>query len=215
MTKAGVSRETPLTSEACQPLIAADDATMARLGAYLDLLRTWCRRINLVGGRTLEDPWRRHILDSAQIASHLPEGRPRVFDLGSGAGLPGLIIAILTGAEVHLIESNARKCAFLREAARITGTAVFVHQTRIDSLSIGSADCVVARACAPLPKLLEYADGLLVPGGICLFLKGAAVPTELTASEKLWKMTVSLIESRSDRSGCIVKIEGLQRRGGR
>lgn len=215
MTEAGVSRETSLTSETCQRLIAADDETMVRLGAYLDLLRNWCRRINLVGGRTLEDPWRRHILDSAQIASHLPEGLPRVFDLGSGAGLPGLIIAILTGAEVHLIESNGRKCAFLREAARITATAVCVHQTRIDSLSIGRAPCVVARACAPLPKLLEYAEGLLVPGGTCLFLKGGAVATELTACDKAWKMRVSLIASRSDRSGCIVRIEGLQRRGGR
>lgn len=214
MTGQGVSRETPLAPDACKRLIAADDVTMTRLAAYVDLLRTWCRRINLVGARTLDDPWRRHILDCAQLASHLPGGRPVVVDLGTGAGLPGLIVAILTDAEVHLVESNARKCAFLQEAARITQTQVAVHHDRIETFLLNGVDCVTARACAPLSKLLEYAESFLASDGTCLFLKGAAAEAELTACEKQWKMAVSLIESRSDRSGRIVKIEGLQRCGG-
>src|SRR5918912_3476535 len=113
----------PLTPEGFAELVPVSRETLDRLAAYLDLLRRWQRTINLVGAATLDDPWRRHLLDSAQLLRFLPEGVRRLVDLGSGAGLPGLALAILGVPEVHLIESDRRKAAFLREAARATGAA--------------------------------------------------------------------------------------------
>ena len=105
-----------------------------RLSRYLELLRRWQRAINLVGASTLADPWRRHILDCAQIAPHVPRTAATVLDLGSGAGLPGLVLALLGVPGVQLVESDRRKAQFLREAARATGAAVVVHAARIEQL---------------------------------------------------------------------------------
>ena len=132
---------------------------MARLDAYLELLGQWQKRTNLVGPSTLADPWRRHILDAAQLCEHIPLTARNLADLGSGAGLPGLILAILGVPNVTLVEADRRKAVFLREAARVTGcTAVEIICERIEKLSI-SADVITARALAPLAKLL----GLAVP----------------------------------------------------
>lgn len=182
------------------------------LADYLIMLQKWQGRINLVGPGTMGDPWRRHFLDSAQLVPLLPPGRPRVVDLGSGAGFPGMVLAMLTDARVELIESNRRKCVFLGEVAHATGTPVTIHNQRIESMAGLGADVVVARACAPLDGLLGYAAPILAPSGLCLFLKGRAVDAELTEAERSWKMRVRRIPSRSDGSGTILKIEGLSRR---
>lgn len=185
------------------------------MSAYLTLLRRWQRRINLVGAGTLADPWRRHVLDSAQLAPLLPPDRPRLIDLGSGAGFPGLVLAILTPARVRLVESDARKCAFLLEAARVTGAPVEIINARIESLPPAAYEVVAARALAPLPKLLEYADKHLVTNGSCLFLEGRTWRAELTRAAETWKMRATPIPSWSDPTAVVLKIVDLSRRDDR
>lgn len=183
-----------------------------RLAAYLALLRRWQRTINLVGAASLDDAWRRHLLDSAQLAPLIPPSARRLVDLGSGAGFPGLVIAILTDMSVTLVEADARKCAFLNEAARVAGATVAVRTGRIESIAPEPFDVVTARALAPLPKLLEYAVKWLAPNGICLLLKGRAVAAELTAADEIWKMRRASLPSRSDTDAVILKIDEISRR---
>lgn len=183
--------------------------TLDRLASHLDLLRRWQKRINLVGAATLRDPWRRHMLDSAQLAPLVPAGA-RLADLGSGAGFPGLVLAILRGGPVHLIESDARKAAFLREAVRITGAPAEVHNARAEQLDL-KADIVAARACAPLDRLLGLALPLLAPGGLCLFLKGARVEEEVREARTAWKMALRRHRSRSAPDGVVLEVSRLSR----
>ncbi len=181
------------------------------LERYLDLLRRWQARINLVGAATLEDPWRRHMLDSAQLAPLVPAGA-RVADLGSGAGFPGLVLALLRGGPVDLIESDTRKAVFLREAVRVTGAPAAVHNVRAERLAL-AADAVVARACAPLDRLLGLAAPLLAAGGICLFLKGARAEEELRAARMHWRMTVRRRPSLSAPDGVVLELSDIARAG--
>ncbi len=189
--------------------------TVARLGRHLELLRTWQRRINLVGEGTLGEAWRRHVLDSAQLAPHLPPGGGRIADLGSGAGFPGLVLAIVTGREIDLVESDARKAAFLREAARICAASAVVHNRRSEALPPLQARVVTARALAPLARLVELAAPHLAPEGCCLFLKGRTWEQELTDSCKDWMISTETFPSASDPSGVILKAWGITRRHGR
>ncbi|MBK8173937.1 MAG: 16S rRNA (guanine(527)-N(7))-methyltransferase RsmG [Rhodospirillales bacterium] len=193
-------------------MLSADAQLILRLEAYLALLRRWTQRINLVSAASLVDPWRRHILDSGQLACHLPPDACRIVDLGSGAGLPGIVVAVLTGHPVTLVESDARKCAFLREAVRASEIDADVVCARIEVPPSQRFDVVMARALAPLPRLLPLALPWLDDGGVCLFLKGARVADELTQAKKTWTMRPYLIPSRSDSTGVIIKIEDLARR---
>ncbi len=178
-------------SEFASTMGGVDAAVLDKLDAYLANLEKWQRAINLVGRKTLEDPWRRHILDSAQLAPLLPETAAKIADLGSGAGLPGLVLAIMTGADVHLIESDQRKATFIRETARVTGTVVTIHVARIENVTPLGADVVTARALAPLDRLLPWAHRHLTSGGKSLLLKGAEVDEELTLARKKWRMNLS------------------------
>lgn len=190
---------------------------MARLEIYVALLRKWQPAVNLVSRDSLADVWRRHLLDSAQLAELVPQDRPvTILDLGSGAGFPGLVLAILESEQgrswsVHLVESDQRKAAFLATVIRETGAAAIVHHQRIETLASMTADVVTARALAPLPQLLDYAVPLLKPGGQCLFLKGAGAEDELTAAHKTWNMTVDRVPSRSDRTGVILRLMAISR----
>ncbi len=187
--------------------------TLTRLETYADLLSRWQGPVSLVSRRSLDDLWRRHMLDSAQLWPLLPATTRVVVDLGSGAGFPGLVLAILGVPEVHLIESNARKCAFLREAARLVAAPAVVHRSRIEDLAPFRADAVTARAIAPLPKLLGLAAPFLGPDGVCLFLKGGRVKEELTEAAKLWHMTVERVQSISDPSGTVLRMTVLRTKG--
>jgi len=207
-----VSRETPLSARALQDLCNVSNETIERFRLYLDLLAHWQRKINLVGDATLLDPWRRHILDSAQLAPLIPAGAPRLIDLGSGAGFPGLVLALLTTAQVTLVDANARKCAFLREAARVTGAAVTICPARIESLTCADHDVVTARALAPLSALLPLARQVLAPTGICLLLKGRDHAAELTRARQTWTMHATVLPSRSDPAGAVLRIEELAQR---
>ncbi len=181
--------------------------TLARLARHLKLLGRWQKRINLVGTATLADPWRRHVLDSAQLAPLVPAGA-RLADLGSGAGFPGLVLAIMRGGPVDLIESDARKAAFLTEAVRATGAPAAVHNARAETLTL-KADIVAARACAPLDRLLGLALPLLAPGGVCLFLKGARVEEEIEAARARWRIAVRRHPSLSAPEGVVLELGDL------
>jgi 16S rRNA (guanine527-N7)-methyltransferase len=150
----------------------------------------------------LEDPWRRHILDSAQIA---PLAGTPLVDLGSGAGFPGLVVAILRPElEIHIIESDTRKCAFLREVIRETETKAVIHQGRIESVAAFPCDTVTARALAPLSELLRL-GAAFVPKQF-VFLKGEEAERELTESAKHWRFRVERIPSRSDPRGVVLRL---------
>lgn len=196
--------------------------TLARFERYAALLDKWNRKINLVARGALSDPWRRHFLDSAQLLPLLPpapEGRPRVLvDLGSGAGFPGLVLGALGAGEVHLVEADQKKAAFLREAARETGTEFTLHATRIENMTPFPADVVTARALAPLPKLLSLAERFLWrtqagPPPMALFLKGRQVEQELTDAAQTWHMQTEAFPSRTDPAGRIVRLSRLARKG--
>jgi 16S rRNA (guanine527-N7)-methyltransferase len=203
-------KQQPLSAEAAGDLLALDGETIARLARHLDLVRRWQPRINLVGASTLKDPWRRHVVDSAQLLPLLPPGSPRLADLGSGAGFPGLVLAIAGSARVTLIDADARKCAFLGEAARVTGTPVRIANARIDSLNAELFDIVTARALAPLPRLIALARPLLAAEGALLLLKGRGFASELTAAKQRWKMRIATWPSRTDPEGIVVRIDDIR-----
>lgn len=198
---------------------AVSPAIEARLTRYVELLRQWQAKTNLVAPSTLPVIWTRHIADSLQLLSLGPAARVWV-DLGSGGGFPGVVLACALaeadGAMVHLVERNAKKAAFLREAIRVTGGRGTVHHKDIvdfvDSFD-GRADCVTARALASLNVLLGFAEPLVKRGAKALFLKGQDVESELTEATKYWKIKYSLHSSRTGGQGWIAEIDDIERRG--
>ena len=185
--------------------------TFLRLEAYVALLTKWQSAINLVGRDTLDDVWRRHIQDSAQLAGLIPDNAKTLTDLGSGAGFPGLVLAILRDLDVTLIESSGKKASFLREAARLTGSKATVLSQRIEAVPPVVSDVVSARALAPLDLLLGYAARFTGPDTVCLFPKGAKAEAELTEAAKSWTMAVTRHPSVTDDQGVILEIRGLVR----
>jgi len=192
--------------------------TLARLDVFADALLSWNARTNLIAPSTVPHLWTRHIADSLQLLDLAPAARVWV-DLGSGAGFPGLVIACALadspGAKVHLVESNAKKAAFLREAARLTQAPAVVHAERIErfvEVSAGPADVVTARALASLKLLLDQSVSLLKTGALGLFPKGQDVDAELTEATKYWNIKVNLAPSRTDSKGRVVVVQALERR---
>jgi 16S rRNA (guanine527-N7)-methyltransferase len=178
-------------------------AIQPELELYEDLLRRWQAKINLVAPATLDSIWVRHFADSAQVAAAAPDARVWA-DLGAGGGFPGLITALLLkkepGAQVHLIESDQRKAAFLRAVSRETGAPATVHAERIEQALAPLAakiDAVSARALAPLGKLIDLARAPLEKGAKAVFLKGEEWRDELTAAERVGRFSVETIESRT------------------
>ena len=192
--------------------------TGERLDILAGELRRWQQVKNLVGPKTLDRVWTRHIADSLQLLDIRPEAKSWL-DLGSGAGFPGLVLGIAAlerdGMRVDLVESNGRKCAFLRHVARLTGAPVTVHQARAEAVIgrfIGS-DVVTARALAPLSQLLAWTEALLTTGTTGLFFKGREVAAELTEAAKSWRFEAELVPSRTDSDARIVRIQSLQKHG--
>lgn len=186
-----------------------------RIAVYVKLLLQWQHRINLIGPATVDSVWERHIADSLQLLPLIPPQAGVLAELGSGAGLPGLVVAMARNLEAHLYESNGKKAAFLREAARQTGTRVQVHNVRLETLRQGRdlprVDVLVARALAPLPLLLDYAEPFLAGGALGLFHKGQDVDAELTESTKYWRMSVTKHPSQWDSRGVILEIREASR----
>jgi 16S rRNA (guanine527-N7)-methyltransferase len=193
--------------------------TEARLDRYVALLEEWQAKTNLVSPSTLPNLWTRHIADSLQLLALAPSAKIWA-DLGSGGGFPGLVLACamaeVSGAMVHLVERNAKKAAFLREALRVTGSPGTVHladiEDNVDSI-VGRVDCVTARAVAPLHQLLGFAEPLVRQGAKALFPKGQDVEAELTEATKYWIIGPHLHSSRTGGHGWIVELDEIERRG--
>jgi 16S rRNA (guanine527-N7)-methyltransferase len=186
--------------------------TLARLETYAALLLKWNKQINLIGRGSEPDIWRRHILDSAQLLPLIPENARFIADVGAGAGLPGLILSILnSAASFALIEPDRRKAAFLREAIRATQSTAIVHNFRVEEVDLTTQDVVVARALAPLDKLLEMVEKLLSIHTVCIFPKGATAEQELTTARARWKMLVRQVPSRTDPAGRILVLTEVAR----
>jgi 16S rRNA (guanine527-N7)-methyltransferase len=188
--------------------------TLERLTKFAQLLTERNAHLNLVADSTLPDMWRRHFLDSAQLAALIPAGARSLVDLGSGAGFPGMVLAIMLSSgtpslTVHLVEATQKKCRFLEEVAEATGTRVEVHWARSDDLVDLKADVVTARALAPLPKLLGLAFPFFTDTSTGLFLKGRSLDAELTEACESWKLQAERLPSRSDPSGSILRVTGL------
>lgn len=201
----------PMNPGQFQSAFGVSRETLDRLSAYAALLAKWNPTINLVAKSTLDDVWGRHFADSAQLFPLLPAGTRALVDLGSGAGFPGLVLAIIGVPEVHLVESDARKAAFLREAARVTGAPATVHAVRIETAPAIAADVVTARALADLGDLLPWALRFLKPGGVCVFPKGRSAGDELTRIGDSWTMRVERFPSRTDGDSTILRISDIAR----
>ena len=192
--------------EALAGQIDVSRETMDRLAAYVALVEKWQQRVNLVSASTLPDIWMRHIWDSAQLAPLLPTGTGRILDVGSGAGFPGLVLAALCDAELHLVESDQKKAVFLQTVIRETGIRAIVHNRRIESLPPIGANIVTARALASLDRLLELLEAQLVPGTRCLFLKGARAESELVALDTRSDIICRLHPSLTNPDGFVIDL---------
>ncbi|MEZ5910174.1 MAG: 16S rRNA (guanine(527)-N(7))-methyltransferase RsmG [Hyphomicrobiaceae bacterium] len=204
--------------EAFAEAFSVSRETTERLAVYASVLVHWQKSTNLVAPSTIGEVWHRHFADSAQLVALAPEGARVWLDIGSGAGFPGLVVALLTmGSDirVHLVESDTRKCAFLREVARQTGVPVDIHNARAENPAtqarFGPVDVVSARAVAPLPRLLEVSQAYLVGGALGLFLKGREVAGELAAARQVWSFEAELRSSCTDPEGRVVVVRNLAR----
>ena len=193
--------------------------TESKLQGIVDNLTRWQKIKNLVGPSTLDEVWLRHIADSLQIAAAAPDAKLWA-DFGSGAGFPGLVIAAtlvdVPGARVHLVESNDRKSAFLRETSRLLGLPVTVHPERIEEVvnRLPPVEIVTARALAPLSDLLEMTSPLLQKGAVALFPKGQDLANELTEAAKCWKIKAIELPSLTDPKARILRVEQADKRVG-
>ncbi len=191
--------------------------TIERLRIYEMLLKQWQRGVNLVAPNTLPHVWQRHFADSAQLLAHAPRAN-KWLDLGSGAGFPGLVVAICAAnqdySHVQIIESNAKKCAFCQEVVRETGCSVEIHHARIESPEmqdkLSAVDIVTARALAPLDQLYRLAAPYLRRGATGLFLKGRQVERELASAAKNWRCEITLHPSVTDARARIVEVKSLR-----
>jgi len=225
-------------AEAFRNATGVSRETVERFEGWRALLEKWSTRINLVGPSALADFWSRHALDSIQVLDVVPDSGIRVADdkgpdgpeggaaspqrwadLGSGAGFPGLAVAIAAlgvgrAIEVHLIEANQKKAAFLREAVRATGAPAVVRHLRVEEIGRAGAgetfDVITARAFAPLTRLAGYAESLWKDDTVGVFLKGREAEVELTEAAKSWRFQSDTRPSRSDPFGRIVRIRGLE-----
>jgi 16S rRNA (guanine527-N7)-methyltransferase len=198
-------------------LFAVSRETIARLELYESLLQRWQKAVNLVAPRTLGDIWHRHFADSAQLARLMPPEAIGLVDLGSGGGFPGLVLSIVLAERapirVILVESDARKAAFLREVARQTGVAVDIVSTRIESretqAKIVPVDVVTVRALAPMRRLLGLAAPLFAAGTLGLFLKGRDVQREIDEARADWRFEVELVPSLTEINGHVAVVRKL------
>src|ERR1700704_6623195 len=221
MARAAKQTASPISASdkaAALALTPVSRETEARLDRYVDLLLEWQAKTNLVAPSTLPNLWTRHIADSLQLLALAPSAKIWM-DLGSGGGFPGVVLACALaetpGATVHLVERNAKKAAFLREALRVTGSPGMVHLSDIEDIVEtlkAPIDCVTARALAPLHQLIGFAEPLVRKGAKALFLKGQDVEAELTEATKYWNIKPNLHSSLTGGGGWIVELDHVERR---
>ena len=196
-----------MTPDDIARLLNVSRETIDKFRAYLTLLEKWQARINLVANSTLAEAWQRHILDSGQLAAFYPPQTKNIMDVGSGAGFPGLVLAIMGGVTVDLVESDQRKAVFLSTVIRELDLPAKVHNQRIETLPQLFPDVITARALAPVPKLLKLIENQLSPKSVCLFLKGAAVQDELTNLQTYSTMDATTHPSLSGPTGVVLELK--------
>ncbi len=184
-----------------------------RIETYAAQLEKWQKAINLVSKSTLPTLWQRHFLDSLQLIPHIPSGTKTIVDMGSGAGFPGLVLAMFDEWNIHLIESDSRKSIFLRDSARTCGVHATVHAKRLEAVTDLSADVITARALAPVDDLFRLSAGFRQSQTKYLLLKGQNADDELTAAQKNWKLQVSKIPSLTDPLGVVLNIDEVSPNG--
>ena len=187
--------------------------TLDQLHTYESLVAKWSPTINLISKGDIPHIWSRHIIDSLQLSAYIPRTATRITDIGSGGGFPGIVLACSTKLPFDLIESDARKCAFLREAARELGLNVTVHNIRLENSQTPPASVVTARGFAPLDRLIPQSLHLLAPNGYFLLPEGRNADNELTEAAKEWHMHVERYASISDSQAAILKLSDIRRYG--
>lgn len=180
--------------------------TCAHLDSYVALLQKWQKSINLISSKTLDAIWERHILDSAQLLAHLPKEPKKILDLGSGAGLPAVILAILSPHHIEMVESDTRKCAFIQTALQTTGARAVIHNERLEKLPFLDADIITARAFAPLDRMLNWTQAQAKDGQVFWLLKGRAVNEELTNLPVSQKVEAVQFDSLASGDGVILRL---------
>ena len=183
--------------------------TLDIFSVYGETLAKWQSKINLISGKTLDNVWRRHFLDCAQLHNLLPSGTKNILDIGSGAGFPGLVLAVMGVKNVTLVESDLKKCLFLSEVLRQTGKHANIINCRIEEFDGGYFDIITARALAPMDKLLSYINPHFGPTTRGVFLKGERLDRELTKAKKQWKLKYKTFPSITDDGGSIIIVEKI------
>lgn len=191
--------------------------TIEKLMVYEQLLKKWQKSINLISDSTIDNIWGRHFLDSAQLVKYIPQSNCRIVDFGSGAGFPILVYATLLQnaknsgkQEFHLIESDSRKCAFMREVIRSINLNINIHNSRIEQISLGFFDFITARALTSLDGLLTYARPFITKNSTCIFLKGETLAEEMTVFNRKWEAQIEEYPSLSDETGKIVILKNIK-----
>lgn len=196
-----------------QKISSVPRETMVHFETYAAMLEKWQRSINLVSNSTLQDMWRRHFYDSAQLMEYIDiSDKPlKILDLGSGAGFPGLVISILGAGDVHLVEGVGKKCSFMKQVIQQTGMNATVHNERIEQMVPFEVDLITSRACADLEKLLDLTSPFLTEKTQCLFLKGGKADGEIATARKKWTFKVKKAVSKSEESGIILSLSQIKR----
>ena len=176
---------------------------------YVSKLLQENENFNFIGKSTIDQTWHRHILDCAQLIQFIKNPQKKFADLGSGAGLPGMVLSILGLKEIHLVEKSFRKADFLRKIKNISPNRVFVHQAKLEELENINFDCIMSRALAPLDKLLEYCKKFLKDDGYCLFLKGKNLPLEISQAKQKFSFEFELFPSLTSQESNIIRINKI------
>jgi 16S rRNA (guanine527-N7)-methyltransferase len=176
---------------------------------YAEILAKWQAKINLISGNTIDNVWIRHFLDSAQLYDFVPSGAKTLLDIGSGAGFPGVVLAVMGVKNITLVEADSRKCMFLGEVLRQTGKHANIVNCRIEEFDGGYFDIITARALAPMDKLLSYIKPHFGPSTKGIFLKGEQVDRELTKAKKHWKLEYKTVPSITNNKGSIIMLEKI------
>ena len=191
--------------------IPVSRGTFELLSIYYELLLKWQKKINLIGPDTIPDIWNRHFLDSLQLVKYIDDKKKVIADLGSGAGFPGMVLAICGYENIHLIESDSRKIAFLREVARVTNTKISIHNKRIEDFKIDNIDIFVSRALAPLDKLFHLISKSVSHETICFFHKGKNYSNENQDALLNWRYDIDVNPSIVDSQSVILKISNIRK----
>ena len=180
-----------------------------QLKKYVDFLLKYNEKINLIGKSTIDDIWNRHIIDSLQVIKLIENKNVKLADLGSGAGLPGIVLSIAGIKEVHLFEKSPRKCEFLEQAKQFSRNQIIVHNVDINTFKDNSFNIITSRALGSLDLLLKFSQNLKNNNTKCIFLKGKKVFEELKEAKKYWKMEYNLVDSLTSNEGKIVEIKSF------